>query len=49
VYHFVLKIKVIKIKKISIADNIAEMMTKLVPSHKFEHYFELLGIRSGEI
>ena len=48
-YHFIREINVIKVKKISIADNPADMMTKPIPSHKFEHYLELLGVYSGEV
>ena len=47
-YHFIREIKVIKIKKIGNADNLADMMTKFVPSCKFEYCLELLSIQSGE-
>ena len=46
-YHFIQEIEVIKVKKIGTADNPADMMTKPVPSRKFE-YLELLGVQSGE-
>jgi len=39
-YRFIREIEVIKIKKISTAD----MMTKLVPSLKFEHCLDLLSV-----
>ena len=47
-YHFIREIKVIKVKKISIADNPADMMTKHVPSRKFQHYLKLFGVQSIE-
>ena len=42
--HFIQEIKVIKVKKIGTANNPADMMTKLVPSLKFEHCLDLLGV-----
>jgi len=47
-YHFIQEIEVIKVKKIGTADNPADMMTKPVPSRKFEYCLELLGVQSGE-
>ena len=47
-YHFIWEIKVIKVKKIGIADNLADMMMKPVPSRKFKHCFELLGVQSDK-
>ena len=47
-YHFIREIEVIKVKKISTADDLADMMTNLVPSRKFEYYLELLCVQSGE-
>ena len=47
-YHFLREIKVVKIKKIGIADNSADMMAKLIPSCKFEHCHELLGVEPIE-
>ena len=35
-------------QKIRTADNLADMMTKPVPSRKFEYCLELLGVQSGE-
>jgi len=35
-------------QKIGTADNPADMMTKPVPSRKFEYCLELLGFQSGE-
>ena len=46
-YHFIREIKVIKVKKISTANNPADM-TKPVPSRKFEYCLELLGVQSAE-
>ena len=48
-YHFICEIKVINVKKIGIADNPADVMTKPVLSRKFEHCLELLGVQSGEV
>ena len=47
-YQFIREIEVIKVKKISTADNPADIMTKPVPSRKFEYCLELLGVQSGE-
>ena len=47
-YHFIRKIKVIKVKKIGTINNRAYMMTKPVLSRKFEYCLELLGVQSGE-
>ena len=35
-------------QKIGTADNPADMMTKPVPSRKFEYCLELLAVQSGE-
>ena len=35
-------------QKIGTADNPADMMTKTVPSRKFEYCLKLLGVQSGE-
>jgi len=35
-------------QKIGTADNPTDMMTKPIPSRKFEYCLELLGIQSGE-
>ena len=35
-------------QKIGTTDNPADMMTKPVPSRKFEYYLEFLGVQSGE-
>ena len=35
-------------QKIGTADNLADMMTNLIPSRKFEYCLELLGVQSGE-
>ena len=45
-YHFIREIKFIK--KIGTADNPADMMTKPIPSRKFEYCLELLGVQNGE-
>jgi len=47
-YLFILEIKVIKVKKIDAADNLANMMTKLIPSRKFEHCLEVFGVHIDE-
>ena len=47
-YHFIREIKFIKVKKIATADNLSDMITKPVHSHKFEHYLKLLGVQNGE-
>ena len=47
-YHFIREIEVIKVEKIGIADNPADMMTKPVPSHKFEYCLDLLGVQNDE-
>ena len=47
-YHFIREIEVIKVKKIGIVENPADMMIKPVPSRKFEYCLELLGVQSGE-
>ena len=41
-------VKLLRGQKIGTADNPADMMTKLVPSRKFEYCLELLGVQSGE-
>jgi len=48
-YNFIREIKVIQVKKISTADNPIDMLTKLVPSRKFEHSFELLGVWMAKV
>ena len=48
-YHFVRKIiarGVIVVRKISAHDNPADMMTKTLPSAKFEHCLDLVGVIS---
>ena len=47
-YPFIGEIKVIKVKKICIANNSGDMMTKSVPLRMFKHCLELLGVQSGE-
>ena len=47
-YHFIQEIKVIKVKKICIADNPAEMMIKHVPSRKFKHCLKMFSVQSDE-
>ena len=47
-YHFIQETKVINVNKIGITDNSVDMMTKLVPSRKFEYCLELLDVQSGE-
>ena len=47
-YNFIREIKVIQVKKIGIAYNLADMLKKLVPSDKFEYCLELLCIGDGE-
>ena len=47
-YHFIREIKVIKVNKIDTANSPADMMTKVVPSRKFEHCLKLLGVQNGE-
>jgi len=44
--HFIQDTKVIKVKKIGTTYNLPDIMTKLVPSHKFEHCLKLLGVQS---
>ena len=48
-YHFIREIKVIKVKKIDTVDNPADMMTKPVPSRKFEYCLKLFGVQCGEV
>jgi len=48
-YHFIREIKVIKIKKIGTADNTTDMMTKSVPSHKFEHCLNYLVFKMAKV
>ena len=43
-YHFIQEIEVIKVKKIGTADNSTDMMTKPIPSRKFDYCLELLGV-----
>ena len=48
-FHFVREIideGDILLKKIRTADNLVNMMTKLVPLHKFKHCLDLLGVCS---
>ena len=42
------KLKSSKLKKITSANNSTDMMTKSIPSHKFEHCLELLGVQTGK-
>ena len=37
---------IVVVKKVAIADNPADMMTKPVPLHKFKHCLDLIGIYS---
>ena len=41
-------VKPLRRQKIGTADNPADMMTKPVPSRKFEYCLELLSVQSGE-
>ena len=44
--HFLRSEMRIKVKKVRTADNPADMFTKPVPQSKFQHYLDLLNIRS---
>ncbi|KAJ4703769.1 Retrovirus-related Pol polyprotein from transposon TNT 1-94 [Melia azedarach] len=45
-YHFLISEKRIKVNKVGTADNPADMFTKPVPHSKFQHYLDLLNVRS---
>lgn len=45
-YHFLRNEKRIKVMKVGITDNPADMFTKLVPHSKFQHCLDLLNVRS---
>ena len=47
-YNFIQEINVIQDKKIGITNNPAVMLTSLLPSRKFEHCLELLGVGDGK-
>ena len=47
-HYFIREIKVINVKKIGIAYNPTDVMTKHVPSHKFEHCLIVLGVKKVE-
>ncbi|KAJ4729013.1 Retrovirus-related Pol polyprotein from transposon TNT 1-94 [Melia azedarach] len=45
-YHFLRSEKRIKVNKVGIADNLADIFTKPVPHSKFQHCLDLLNVRS---